>query len=347
MRSETTVALPLNREADDPLPAEQDAQPPCRVLVVDDDELVRAQLAKLLTASRYDVELASSGADALRILSTSPCDIVLTDWQMPHMDGLALCRLVRMRSPDQYVYLIMLTIRAAKGDILTGLAAGADDYLVKGASIGEFMARLETGRRITRARISANAPGESIHADPATGVHSLGYLVQHLPRELARSQRYGHALAVVTCNVHGFDKSRTTLEREAGERLLQEFVRGCAEGVRKADWIARTGPDEFMVVLPETKLEGAHCVAWKFRSVFTRVALASARNAHLFTARIAVTAVEAKLDATSAPRIQSLMRAAVARSLGDSYDHVEWSVMDGGPPLGEMAADACAKNALH
>ena len=83
MRSDTTVALPLNREANDALPAALDAQPPCRVLVVDDGELARAQLASLLTASRYDVELAASGADALRILSTSPCDIVLTDWQMP------------------------------------------------------------------------------------------------------------------------------------------------------------------------------------------------------------------------------------------------------------------------
>ena len=198
-----------------------------------------------------------------------------------------------MRSPDQYLYLIMLTIRAAKDDILTGLAAAPDDYLVKGASMEEFLARLETGRRITRARVSSNVSGESIHADPATGVHSLGYLVQHLPRELARSQRYGHALAVVTCNLHGFDKSRTAPERQAGEGLLREFVRGCAEGVRKGDWIARTGPDEFMVVLPETKLEGAHWGA-ELRSIFTATALASARNTHLYTARIAVTAVEAK-----------------------------------------------------
>src|ERR1700685_3889695 len=106
----------------------------CRVLVVDDDEIVRAQLTTLLEAARYDVQVATCGEEALQILDTSQCQIVLTDWQMPGMDGLALCRKVRLEHVEGYVYVMMLTMRQDKQDMLLGMAAGADDYIVKGSS---------------------------------------------------------------------------------------------------------------------------------------------------------------------------------------------------------------------
>src|ERR1700722_18563902 len=151
----------------------------CRVLVVDDDHLVRGRLAALLSASQYKVEVAGSGEEALRILDETECQIVLTDWQMPDMDGLALCRKVRLRAQDKYVYVLMLTIRDTEHDLLTGLAAGVDDYLVKGASTEEIIARLKIGRRITHSRhtlgVNHQGPGLS-GADPVTGAHNLSYL---------------------------------------------------------------------------------------------------------------------------------------------------------------------------
>jgi two-component system cell cycle response regulator len=122
---------------------------PCRVLVVDDDDLVRTRLANLLRASQFEVEVAASGDEALRIMNQRPCQVLLTDWQMPDMDGLALCRTVRADQRESYVYVLMLTVRGNKEDLLEGLAAGADDYVVKGGSIDEMLARLEVARRIT------------------------------------------------------------------------------------------------------------------------------------------------------------------------------------------------------
>ena len=121
----------------------------CRVLIVDDDDLVRARLAALLRMSNFEVEVAGSGEEALRILSKAPCRVVLTDWQMPDMDGLALCRYVRTACYESYIYVVMLTVRDAKQDVLTGLAAGADDYVFKGTPVEEILARIEIGRRIT------------------------------------------------------------------------------------------------------------------------------------------------------------------------------------------------------
>src|ERR1700730_15957006 len=183
---------------------------PCRVLVVDDDDLVRARLTALLRTAEFEVESAACGEEALRMLAARPCQIVLTDWQMPDMDGLTLCRIVRAEPVEGYVYVVMLTVRDAKQDVLTGLAAGADDYVVKSAPVEEILARLEVGRRIShgdycRQTRTRDDWGVS-YKDPVTGALSLNYLMQYLPRELSRSQRYGHALAVLNCHIDGFNR---------------------------------------------------------------------------------------------------------------------------------------------
>jgi DNA-binding response OmpR family regulator len=121
----------------------------CRVLVVDDDELALASLTRVLRAHEFDVESAASGEDALRIMAATPCRILLTDWQMPDMDGLSLCQSVRDNRPGRYVYVLLHTVRDGEEARLAGLAAGADDYVLKGAPVAELLARLEVGRRIT------------------------------------------------------------------------------------------------------------------------------------------------------------------------------------------------------
>ena len=121
-----------------------------RVLVVDDDDVVREQLVGLLKRSGYAVSGASSGADAVQALKHGDCEILLTDWQMPDMTGLDLCRHVRLEHRTAYVYVMMLTVRDREQDMLVGLGAGADDYLIKGCSNEEILARMEVARNCTR-----------------------------------------------------------------------------------------------------------------------------------------------------------------------------------------------------
>jgi two-component system, cell cycle response regulator len=289
------------------------ARQSCRVLVVDDDHLVRARISALLNACEYQVESAASGEEAMRILSATQCNIVLTDWQMPDMDGLALCRHVRLGAQDSYVYVVMLTIRDSEDDLLTGLAAGADDYVVKGASINEILARLEIGRRITHGnrfpRRDQREERPMSHIDPSTGTHNLGYLMQHLPRELARSQRYGHALSILSCGIDGYGRVIERFGREAGDELLRAFVARADTCIRQCDWLARTGHDEFMIVLPETTAKGARRVARKLRQLFALHPLSTPADPIGFTVNIAVTAIEAKHDAEGSLQIAALLRA--------------------------------------
>lgn len=292
-----------------------EARESCRVLVVDDDALVRARLSALLSASQYEVEVASTAEEALRILDATHCHIVLTDWQMPDMDGLALCRVIRLRQYESYIYVLMLTIRDTEHDALTGLAAGADAYLVKGATTGDILVRLEIGRRITHEKSSLRAKNrenrDPSHTDPITGAHSLDYLMQHLPRELARSQRQGHALAILNCEIDGFYSFDDRFGHGASNQLLQAFVDGIGGCIRKGDWLARTGGAAFLIVLPETTAKGAHCAAQKLRGRFALHPLSTPAEPIGFTVRIEVTTVEAAQVAQSAAQIEAVLRAAV------------------------------------
>jgi PleD family two-component response regulator len=285
------------------------ARAQCRVLIVDDDELVRSRLCGLLTAAHYQVEEAASVDAALRTLARVPCHIVITDWQMQGADGLALCREIRRTRCDRYVYVIMLSVRGSERDMLEGLGAGADDYVVKGASVQEILARLKTGRRISHVTAALQFAAEDPQQreasgvalmDPATGAYNLAYLVLHLPREIARAERHGHALAVLSCQLEGADVESPTAQGGAAE-LMHAFVMGCEDALRAGDWLARRGATEFLVVLPETTGKGALSVAKKLRRSLVLESL---------QLRMAVTAMEARHDLANSLKMQALLRSA-------------------------------------
>jgi len=292
-----------------------EARSPCRVLVVDDDDLVRARLTALLRMAEYEVESAACGEDALRIMSAKHCQILLTDWQMPDMDGLSLCRLVRTARADSYVYVLMLSVRDSKQDLLTGLAAGADDYVTKSAPVEEILARMEVARRITHVEKSLRSSNRENRrlsvTDALTGAYNLRYLMKNLPRELARSQRYGHPLALLSCDIDRFKHINDGFGHEAGNDLLQALVARSESCIRKSsDWLARVGGDEFLIVLPETDVIGAERVAEKLRKIFARTPVPTHAGAINFTASIGITAVEPQHDIKSAANVDDLLRAA-------------------------------------
>jgi DNA-binding response OmpR family regulator len=119
-----------------------------RVLIVDDDDLVAEHLATLVRNAGFEVSVVTSGAAALSMLHKDFAPIVISDRNMPDMDGLTLCRTIRAEHVDNYVYVILLTVQDSEQDILSGLDAGADDYLSKRSSAAQLLARLRTAQRI-------------------------------------------------------------------------------------------------------------------------------------------------------------------------------------------------------
>ena len=121
---------------------------PVSVLIVDDDPVSRAQLAALAKAAGYGVNVAAHGREAWEILQFARVPVVVSDWYMPEMDGVDLCRRIRARHDAPYVYFILITARGGKQQYLTGMEAGADDFIAKPVDPDELKARLTVAERI-------------------------------------------------------------------------------------------------------------------------------------------------------------------------------------------------------
>jgi diguanylate cyclase (GGDEF)-like protein len=241
-----------------------------RVLVVDDDPLMRERLEALVMAAGFEVTSARTGREALAALRREYCPIVISDWAMPDMDGLALCRAIRAESFTGYVYFLLLTARDSQTDIVAGLDAGADDYLSKRVTEAELVARLRTAKRIIgleqTMRDMIDEKRRLATTDALTGANNRHYFDKHLLRELKRVRRFGGPLSLLALDVDHFKSINDRHGHAVGDEVLMEFANRIGDGLpRDYDWFARVGGEEFAVVLPQTDLPGALTVAEKLR----------------------------------------------------------------------------------
>jgi len=228
-------------------------------------------MSRQLKRAGYEMEVVSNGIQALEMLKKRFFPLLLTDWDMPEMNGVALCRAVRAMPLEGYVYTILLTAREGKANLIEGLAAGADDYLTKPPDDNELRARLNTGQRILKLEQSLRAANRQNHllsiTDALTGTYNRRYLMERLPQEIERARRYGHPLSVVLCDVDHFKKVNDTYGHQAGDQVLESFARLLTGSVRAdIDWVTRYGGEEFLIVLPETSVTDAVAFAEKMRA---------------------------------------------------------------------------------
>lgn len=258
-----------------------------RVLLVEDEPTQQLLMERLLLSEGYQVDIADNGHDALTLIRSGRYELVLTDWEMPGIDGVTLCRLVRAANLPS-VYILLLTSHGAVAHAVEGLRAGANDFIRKPAEDAELLARLEAGRRVVRLEQSlreANAQIERLSVtDPLVGIFNRRYLHERLPQETARARRYGHSLSVVMADLDHFKRINDTYGHQAGDTVLQQTVAVARRALRQPDWIARYGGEEFVFVLLETHLEGAYAVAERMRR------LCSENPVVLPTAEVNVTA---------------------------------------------------------
>ncbi len=241
------------------------------ILVVDDDIVSRTVLEKHLVKAGFSVVTAANGVEALDHFDRQFFPIVLTDWMMPEIDGPQLCKLIRDKKTDGYVFIVLITARDSKTDIVSGLESGADDYLTKPIHPAEMIARINTGIRILKLEKSLKKANEEIRllsiTDPLTGCHNRGYLNERFPQELRRAQRYSHPLSVVLADIDHFKKVNDTYGHQAGDEVLMYFADCINKQIRKkVDWVVRYGGEEFLIILPETRSLGATSMAERLRA---------------------------------------------------------------------------------
>ena len=240
------------------------------LLVAEDDPFQRKILSGMLARAGYEVEAVESGEEALMRLPEGRFQILITDWDMPGMDGETLCRRVRDAKGPGYLYILMLTAHTSLAHTLMAFEAGADDYIKKPADETELLARVKAGQRIVELERSLSAARAHLErlslTDALLGCYNRRYFNEQLPREIERAYRYGTPLALAMADLDGFKQVNDVHGHMVGDEVLVCFVERAAECLRASDWIARFGGEEFAIVLPETRLDGAQRVAEKIRA---------------------------------------------------------------------------------
>jgi len=242
-----------------------------RVLVAEDDAMFRKILHNWLHSWGYQVTIAEDGAKAWEILQgDSAPQLPILDWMMPAMDGVELCRRLRRLEGQRYHFVLLVTSKDNKQDVVAGLSAGADDYLTKPFNVDELRARIRTGERILHLqdaliRVHEALQFEAAH-DPLTGLWNRGAILELLEREVQLQQRSGNALGLMMVDLDHFKQVNDTQGHMVGDVVLRESAHRMAASVRNYDWVGRYGGEEFLIVVPGCDADALGASAERLRA---------------------------------------------------------------------------------
>jgi diguanylate cyclase (GGDEF)-like protein len=237
-----------------------------QVLIAEDNPLDLSVLQLTMEKWDYDIVSCDNGDEALRILKgDNPPSIAILDWMMPGKTGPEICKVMREDPAQQYTFILLLTSKDDKGDVVEGMESGADDYIAKPVDMHELQARLRAGRRIIELQEKLLAAQEELRIqatrDFLTGIWNRAALMEHAIREFGRAERESATTTVLMCDIDDFKSINDTHGHQAGDEVLKEVAERIGESLRSYDILGRYGGEEFMLVLPNTDQEGGLVVA--------------------------------------------------------------------------------------
>ena len=241
-----------------------------KILIADDEVLSRRLLEKTLERAGYEVSAVENGRLAVEQLNQPHGPrLALLDWVMPELDGPGVCREVRKHQEQSYVYMVLLTSKESKEDIVAGLESGADDYLTKPFNVEELKARLRTGERVLHLEGRLVEAREQMRFkathDALTCIWNRGVIMDLLGRELSRSQRESGCTIMLLGDVDHFKSVNDTYGHPVGDEVLQEIARRLLLSIRSYDFVGRYGGEEFLVVLNNCRPDAAFARAEQIR----------------------------------------------------------------------------------
>jgi len=245
-----------------------------RILIAEDDTVSRRVLSAMLQKQGHEVVETSDGAQAWRMLQTKEApSLLILDIMMPGMDGLELCRRLRATESRNAAYIILLTAKTSKEDVVLGLEAGANDYITKPYDFGELQARVNVGERMLQMQSSLleeiakrREMEEKLRKislyDSLTDLYSRSFF----EAEMKRLSMYRHSpVGIIVCDIDGLKLINDTLGHTMGDKLLKTAAQILQRCFRASDIIARIGGDEFAVLLPESSRAIVQECAWRVR----------------------------------------------------------------------------------
>lgn len=259
-------------------------EPPIRILIVDDDPMTRFTLEHLLQGTGRAVDSAEDGEQALALALEKCPDLVITDWKMPRLSGLELCRILRNTSITQHIYIIMLTGRESEEEMVQALDAGADEFVVKPFRPRVLQARIASGERIVRFQRTVNRDREVIQkyaaelavanrklqamamSDSLTGLPNRRCALERLTDSVAESSRHHEPLSCIMIDIDHFKQINDSYGHDIGDRVLREISDIFQKTVRSYDLVSRIGGEEFLIICARSTLSESLHLAERLRT---------------------------------------------------------------------------------
>ena len=266
-----------------------------KILIADDSIVSRHLLEATLRKWGYEVLVACDGAEALQILEREDAPaLIILDWMMPGMTGLEVCQRIRQRGTEPYIYILLLTSKSQKEDLIEGMDAGADDYITKPFDQNELQVRLRAGTRLVDLQAQLLSAREALREqatrDSLTHLWNRSSIMDALTRELSRAERESSPLGVVIVDLDHFKFINDNHGHPAGDAVLREAARRMQTSVRQYDSIGRYGGEEFLVLLPGCSEAESYSQAERLRKQLTLSDIRINETALRITASFGVTA---------------------------------------------------------
>jgi two-component system, cell cycle response regulator len=241
------------------------------ILIVEDVELVRAQIIKALKgAALFDNYYeAGDGIEALKVLNETRVELILCDLMMPNMDGLRFLETLKRRKTLKDIPVIILSALGESELKVKGLTSGASDYITKPFDTGELIARIMIQLNIKgfqdEMRSSIKLLKEISITDQLTHLYNRRYVMDRLELEFHRTQRRDGNLCLILMDVDHFKLVNDTYGHQQGDMVLAAIAEVVQVELRSYDIAARYGGEEFALLLPDTSLADGVAVAERVR----------------------------------------------------------------------------------
>jgi two-component system cell cycle response regulator len=241
-----------------------------KILIADDSSVSRRLLSRLLEQWKYEIIEVEDGIAALKALQVANAPrLAIIDWVMPGLNGPEVVKELRATQHEMYTYVLLLTAKGEKSDLLCGLDAGVDDYLTKPFDMNELRARLRVGERIIslQERLLRALSASEFRAshDALTGLYNRGAIIRMLQREAARCSREAAPLGVILVDVDHFKHINDKYGHCIGDEVLLEVAGRMRATVRSYDFLGRYGGEEFLIVAPGCGTQATENLAERVR----------------------------------------------------------------------------------
>lgn len=318
-----TREVPPLAELAEALPGEAGASAtaspaPLRILVAEDSKTMRSMLERMLTSEGHVVVTAANGREALvKAVEFAP-QIVVTDWVMPELDGLGLCKALRETKAGRMMYIIMLTVLEEEDRLVEAFEAGADDFIVKPFSERTLKARLRAGQRIVRLQEEILCEREDMRrsagelaltnqrllevalTDALTQLPNRRYGLERFEQEWAAALRKERPLSCMLLDIDRFKQINDNYGHDMGDAVLRRVATLLKQAVRREDVPCRLGGEEFLVICPDADLKATAVVAERIRRQFEECIFEHAGHALRLTTSIGVASRDASMEGVDA-----------------------------------------------